>query len=172
MLPPRISKSLPSGNTILKIGAKTRAQGAAKAATSAADTILVVDDDEAIRKLVAAILEAHGYAVLTAEDAFQGLGVLRKYGVDLLITESALPVCSGLELANRVRDSWPGMPILFMCGDWAESTSEMPGGPSSLICKPFSIHKLVDRVDELLKRSREEAQPMLSLSRRCAGHRR
>jgi DNA-binding response OmpR family regulator len=121
---------------------------------------------------VAAILESHGYAVFTAEDAFQGLGVLRQHRVDLLITDSAMPVCSGRELANRVRDFWPRLPILFMSGDWAESTSEMPGGPSSLICKPFSIRGLVDRVEELLKHSHDERRPVLSLSRHCAGHRR
>ncbi len=129
-------------------------RGEIMAATVAVDrSVLVVDDDRNICDLVAAILKFHRYVAKTSTDAFEGLWRLRERPVGLLITDVEMPVCGGRELAQRARDLWPNLPILFMTGGAAEPDNDdlqVLEPPWDLLHKPFSLAHLMDSVEHLL----------------------
>jgi len=116
-------------------------------------TILVVDDELAVLNLVQLILETAGYSVLPASDARQALAFFQnRDSIDLLLTDINMPDISGLELAGRVSEIAPRVPVLFMTGCRAEN----PGiellraaGPFSdclVISKPFTSDELLAEV--------------------------
>ena len=79
--------------------------------------VLIVDDDEAVRLTTASILESLGYVIATVES---GVAALERIAagaeVDLLLTDVAMPGMNGAELADRVRERWPSLPIVFFSG--------------------------------------------------------
>jgi len=105
--------------------------------------ILVVDDDPAVRALVAAQLEELGHQVETASGAAQALEMLHtsqagKAKVQLVVSDVMMPVTDGCELARRVRETWPALPVLFMTGQ----TEDPRLKNEPLIAKPFNLAAL------------------------------
>jgi PAS domain S-box-containing protein len=120
------------------------------------ETVLVVDDEEAIRTLVADVLGEAGYHVITAEDGPSGLRRLASDArVDLLITDVGLPGgMNGRQVADAARVSRPGLKVLFITG-YAENAVVGNGrlDPGmQIITKPFSIEALGARVREMIDR--------------------
>src|ERR1700694_868443 len=96
--------------------------------------ILVVDDEPAVLNLVKLILKTARYAVLTACSGQQALAFAenQKRSIDLLLTDINMPQISGLELACRVSEIVPHLPVIFMTGCREDSPSTellMKGGP-------------------------------------------
>ncbi|MFW5718377.1 MAG: response regulator [Spirochaetota bacterium] len=87
-------------------------------ASGGAETILLVEDDEAIRALLARVLRQKGYQVLEAANAGEAVLVNEQYGdtVELLITDVVMPHLSGRELADRLTGEHPGLKCLFISG--------------------------------------------------------
>ncbi|WP_439865293.1 response regulator [Pseudomonas antarctica] len=112
-------------------------------------TILVVEDDAIVRMLIVDVLEELEYTVVEAEDAELALKVFEDSGrvIDLMMTDVGLPDMDGKQLATKVRELRPALPILFASG-YAESV-EMPEG-MQMIAKPFSIDQLRDKVKSML----------------------
>ncbi|MBA1192938.1 response regulator [Pseudomonas entomophila] len=112
-------------------------------------TLLVVEDDDIVRMLTVEVLDELAYSVLEAEDAATALKILSDPGtvVDLMMTDVGLPDMNGTDLARRVRDERPDLPILFASG-YADSL-EVPEGMHS-IGKPYSIDALRDKVQSIL----------------------
>lgn len=110
-------------------------------------TILVVDDDSAIRKLVKVFLEIEGYAVLIAEDAATAMKLYTEHQptVALLLTDVIMPNMNGLELADHLLRREPQLRILFMSG------SENASRGFGCVAKPFTGTGLVRRVGEVLQ---------------------
>jgi two-component system cell cycle sensor histidine kinase/response regulator CckA len=81
-----------------------------------AATILVLEDDRALRLLCKAILEQAGYKVLAAEDAGEAAAHATKESIDLLLADILLPGLSGPEFARELRGKNPGVKILFVTG--------------------------------------------------------
>ena len=81
-------------------------------------TILLVDDDAAVRTLVTAFLESAGYAVLIAADGVEGLRVFQQHqdSIALLLSDVTMPKMSGLQLADSVLTLRPELPVLLMSG--------------------------------------------------------
>ena len=143
-------------------GAAGTAAGAATGAAAglppteaeSAGSVLVVDDEPAIRDVAHRVLSRAGYRVVTAADQPAALGLLRDPGVpvDLLLADIVMPGMTGGAFATQARSARPGMPILFMSG------YEQPGdladrslGPAAQVLgKPFSRAALLSRVGELL----------------------
>ncbi|WP_417792121.1 PAS domain S-box protein [Stutzerimonas xanthomarina] len=128
-------------------------QAALPAGEAAGETVLVVDDEPAIRMLVVEILEELGYQVLQAAD---GHGALQAFEsgepVSLLITDVGLPGgMNGRQLADAARQRDPHLRVLFITG-YAE-TVVMGNGPLEfgmrIVTKPFSIETLAARIAEL-----------------------
>jgi two-component system cell cycle sensor histidine kinase/response regulator CckA len=121
-------------------------------ATTAVATILIVDDERAIRELARRRLEEAGYRVLVAEDAPTGLAIAREEPrIDLLVADLVTPGMSGFEVAELVRALHRGIAVLYVTG-WARATvaDEEFGPRSALLTKPFPLDALVAEVEALL----------------------
>ncbi|MGE6531476.1 ATP-binding protein [Pseudomonas sp. NPDC077382] len=112
-------------------------------------TILVVEDDDSVRLLLAAALGDFGYQVHLAEDGQQALSLLDGlHALDLLITDVGLPGLNGRQLAEIIQQKRPTLPVLFISG-YAENAairSEFLGVGMSMMTKPFTLEHLADTV--------------------------
>ncbi len=131
-------------------------------------TILVVDDDENLRRLVAAYLENEGYQVHQAADADAAFADIETHEPDLILLDLMLPGLSGLEVARRVR-ARRQIPVLMLTarGSEDEILQGFEAGADDYLVKPFSPKVLVARVRAVLRRSgvvpQEEAERSLSV---------
>lgn len=130
--------------------AATKSAGRARGA----ETVLVVDDEDSVRKVVVKILEGIGYRVL---DAARGLDALRvcearKGPIQLLITDMAMPHMKGRELATRVREFHPEIRVLFMTGYAGNKVGavDVLDAGAAFISKPFTADALGQKVREVL----------------------
>lgn len=118
------------------------------------ETILVVEDEDAVRKLVRVALEGQGYRVLAASNAKEGLAQLLAHPneVDLLLTDVIMPETSGSELAATLRRTEPKLRVLFMSGYTNDALDRhgLEGTVDQFIQKPFSPLSLARRVREIL----------------------
>ncbi|WP_300631746.1 response regulator [Pseudomonas sp.] len=112
-------------------------------------TILVVEDDAIVRMLIVDVLEELEFNVLEAADAEEALRFVKTEDtvIDLLMTDVGLPDMDGKQLAAKVRELRPALPILFASG-YAENM-DVPAG-MQVIGKPFSIDQLRDKVKSML----------------------
>jgi len=117
------------------------------------ETILVVEDGDAVRDLVCLMLVQNGYAVLEACDGREALRVCDAYvhPIHLVLTDLVMPVMKGADLAERLQKSRPQMRILLMSG---YADDPMLGRPSlksvAFLPKPFTSVELVAKVREVL----------------------
>ena len=116
-------------------------------------TILVVDDNCAIRTLVKTFLEIEGYTVLIAGDAEAAIELYKQHqaAIALLLTDVVMPNMNGLELADHVLRLEPQMRILLM------SASEGTNRDFRCIAKPFTPAEVIGKVGELLETHRPRA---------------
>ena len=119
----------------------------------AGETILVVEDEAAVRALVVEVLTELGYHVLEAEDGPEGLKVLVSDArIDLLVTDVGLPGINGRQLADAARDRRRGLKVLFMtgyAGKDADAGDFLEAG-MELITKPFAVDDLAQRVRAMI----------------------
>jgi CheY-like chemotaxis protein len=119
-----------------------------------AETILVVEDEAAVRRMAARALSAQGYAVLEAENGAEALDLLgrAKGPIDLVLTDVVMPMVNGRELGERLAVERPGLRILFMSGytddDIVRRGLLRPGSP--FLQKPFMPGDLSRKVREVL----------------------
>jgi signal transduction histidine kinase/ActR/RegA family two-component response regulator len=117
------------------------------------ERVLVVDDEPAVRKLLARILRSRGYDVFETEDAHSALALMSSANkpMDLVVTDIVMPSMSGVRLAEQIRAQWPSVKILFVSGfpsADAIPASELPY--SALLGKPFTPDEIEAKVRELL----------------------
>ncbi len=116
-----------------------------------ARTILLVEDDAAVRSLCARTLGRFGYAVIAAPGAAEALAIVdAKADIDLVLTDVTMPGISGLDLADRLRERLPGLPILFMSGHNEEILHDRSIDLRDFLAKPFIPALLIHRVQERL----------------------
>ena len=114
-------------------------------------TILVVDDEEAIRRMVEKMLWNSGYTVLKASGATEALSVCESSAaLDLVVTDIAMPGMNGFDLAERISERWPAMRILFMSGCANDLSVRRQLYERPLLPKPFTGDELANKVRELL----------------------
>jgi len=121
----------------------------------AAATILLVEDEEGIRLLGQRVLEAAGYAVITAADGDEALGYLRAGAgsVDLLLTDVVMPRLGGVELAARLRTERPEIRVMFMSGYPGGAHRSLQATPvEGYLRKPFTPRQLLEAVAAALDR--------------------
>jgi CheY-like chemotaxis protein len=114
-------------------------------------TILVIDDDDAVRRSIVATVEALGHRVIEASNGPDGLAALDQKP-DLLLVDFAMPGMNGAEVAEAVRRSRPELPIIFVTGyaDTAAIT-QASGGTSLVLRKPFEMEELEASLNNQLK---------------------
>ncbi|MEU1945814.1 response regulator [Streptomyces sp. NPDC059474] len=117
-------------------------------------TVLLVEDDEVIRRSVAMALERYGYRVSTAGDGLTGLELFRAGGHDLLLLDVMLPGLDGIGLCRRIRETSMD-PILMMSarGDDLDVISGLEAGADDYVVKPVDTAVLVARIRSLLRRA-------------------
>ncbi len=122
--------------------------------TRGTETVLLVEDETAVRDMAKTALESFGYAVLTAsngEDAWQT--VAAQHGsIDLLLTDVIMPGVSGPELAERVRREYPAIAVIFMSGYASDAILHqgVQAGEANFVQKPFNTAALASKLRQIL----------------------
>ena len=117
--------------------------------------ILVVDDDELIRELVAEWLTGVGYRTRTASNAETALQLLRERETALIVTDLHMPKLGGAEMVMRLRDEHPDVPLIAMSGHFRSGRHITPEvtlglGARRALAKPFTRQDLLRAVGEVL----------------------
>jgi len=118
------------------------------------ETILLVEDERAVRDLLRQVLQRYGYTVLEASYPEQALALSQCHEgpIHLLLTDVVMPMMSGLELAGETRAMRPSLRVLYMSG-YTDNVTDLPhvvNAMSSFLQKPFSPDTLVHKVREVL----------------------
>ena len=120
------------------------------------ETVLVVEDEDAVRALIVDVLEELGYNAIEATDGLAGLKVLQSDAkIDLVVTDVGLPGLNGRDLAGAARELRPGLKILFITG-YAENAAIAAGflePGMRMITKPFAIETLATRIKDMIEES-------------------
>ena len=120
-----------------------------------APTVLVVDDEESIQKLLSYPLERDGFRVVQARDGEEALARFNDGRVDLVVLDLALPKLDGLEVCRRLR-AQSAVPIIMLTArdDEVDKVLGLELGADDYITKPFSIREFRSRVKALLRRAK------------------
>ena len=111
-------------------------------------TVLLVDDDHLVRDMLGDVLRQYGYQVRQAHSGEQALALLDD-GIDLLLTDFAMPEFNGAQLALAARERHPRLPVVFLTGYAELEGLELPG--SLVIQKPVQAEELARVLSELLR---------------------
>jgi PAS domain S-box-containing protein len=118
------------------------------------ETILLVEDQDALRRVVERILTAAGYTVVAAANGHEALDVAERHSgrIDLVLTDLVMPEMGGGELVTKLAARFPGLRVLFMSGYSEDAVGALEGvAPGShLISKPFAAAELTGRVRSVL----------------------
>ncbi|NLS03129.1 response regulator [Rhizobium sp. P32RR-XVIII] len=120
---------------------------------SAKDTILVVEDDDEVRRMTIESLRELGYTVFEASSGSEALEVLGKNpDIDLVFTDIIMPEMNGRQLADAVNEKWPDVKILYTTGYTRNAIvhNGVLDHGVSLLAKPFSLEQLAHKIRELL----------------------
>jgi len=119
-------------------------------------TILVVDDQENIRKLIAAYLIRDGYRVFLAGDGQEALDVIDKTQIDMMIADIMMPNMDGITLTNELRTSMYSFPILLITAKDSieDKTIGFRAGTDDYMVKPIDFEEMLLRVEALLRRAK------------------
>ena len=125
----------------------------------AKQSILVIDDEPAIRDMLQIALDAAGFKVVLAEDAKQAYPIIIDTPPDLILLDWMMPGTSGIELLRRLRRDEINVPVIMLTAKVEEASkiSGLDSGADDYIAKPFSPRELVSRVKAILRRTSEES---------------
>jgi PAS domain S-box-containing protein len=136
---------LPRAAGVVRREPETR--GKAPAAAVSTRSVLVMDDDSAVREITAAMLQELGYSVIEAGSGGAALDVLRSdQRVDILLADYAMPGMNGVEASRAAVELRPGLPVLFITG-YADLTALRDVGEDRIIQKPFRDDELARKVE-------------------------
>lgn len=113
-------------------------------------TVLIVDDDPNILRLVEKMLKPRGVTVLVAPRPSEALRICEQQSVDLLISDFAMPEMDGAKLADRVLQLRPGASVLLISGRYKEEDVGANNGRLRYLPKPFFPSQLIAHLRELL----------------------
>jgi CheY-like chemotaxis protein len=118
------------------------------------ETVLLVEDEDLVRKVVSRILERAGYRVLVAASGAEALAMCERSPtpINALVTDVIMPGMGGRELADRIVDRFPNLKVLFMTGytDDDRLRPEILAQGRAIMLKPFSPRELLRRLREVL----------------------
>jgi two-component system response regulator ResD len=114
--------------------------------------ILIADDEEVIRILLAEALKPHDYKIDVVEDGVEAIRYIGRNSYDLVITDYMMPKMDGLELTRQIRSKYPFTPILIVTG-YGPVHELLKSGATACIIKPFNILKLQNMVKIILNKN-------------------
>jgi two-component system cell cycle sensor histidine kinase/response regulator CckA len=112
-------------------------------------SVLVVDDEGAVRRFVVRDLEREGYGVLEARDGAEALEMIRggTASYDVVVSDIVMPRLNGVELMQALASSHPDLPVILMSGYATDALSELGiVAPCSILAKPFPPERLLEEV--------------------------
>ncbi len=123
-------------------------------------TVLVIEDDAAIRRGVVDALKFEGFTALEAADGEAGLKSALQVDCDLVLLDLALPKLHGLEILREVRRVRPTLPVIVLTamGNEKDRVAGLKLGADDYVVKPFSVVELMARVEAVMRRSPERPQ--------------
>ena len=127
-------------------GQETAARNNARASLGAHRRVLLVDDQEEVRRSIEAMLRALGHEVLTASDGPGALTTAERDPLDLVITDLGMPGMNGAEVASRLRSTAPHLPVVMMTGWGLDASDPLPDNVSLALVKPVTMKALGDAI--------------------------
>ena len=120
-------------------------------------TILVVEDDAAVRQGIVDALSFAGYQVLSESDGLSGKATALRARYNLLLLDLVMPGCSGFDVLEAIKKERPGQPVIILSarGEENDRVKGLKMGADDYVVKPFSVRELLARVDAVLRRSTE-----------------
>jgi two-component system, cell cycle sensor histidine kinase and response regulator CckA len=120
-----------------------------------AKTVLIVDDDDEVRRFVSAVLATHGYRVVQSATGCEALSLAHeddRPSIDVLVTDISLIGADGITLAERVIAHFPGIGVVFMSGFAEVPRGRLDGLAARwvFVPKPFHLRRLLDAVHSVL----------------------
>jgi DNA-binding response OmpR family regulator len=123
--------------------------------SAACSSVLIVEDQDSLRRLLVSFLCRHGIRVFDAGDAAGALSIVHQQRgkIDLAVVDMVMPGKSGLDLATDLMRDYPGIRILYISGHAASVAMDVIArrSPNAVLLKPFTEQALVERVNLLLK---------------------
>lgn len=125
---------------------------------SSMTNVLIIDDENQIRKFLDIALRAQGYKTLLAENGQKGLELLALQGADLVILDLGLPDLDGYEVLSELR-TWSHVPVIVLSvrSNEEEKVKLLDAGANDYVTKPFSIQELMARIRVLLRHYQHSA---------------
>ncbi|MBQ6262562.1 MAG: response regulator transcription factor [Clostridia bacterium] len=122
--------------------------------------ILVVDDEENIRRLIRKYAEFEGHTVDEAKDGMEAIGMVREGGYDLLVVDIMMPELDGFSACREIR-KFSSVPIILLSarGEEYDKINGFEIGVDDYVVKPFSPKELMLRIDAIMKRAGGSPQP-------------
>ncbi|MET7612911.1 response regulator transcription factor [Streptomyces seoulensis] len=131
--------------------------------SSSPGTVLVVDDDAAIRRSLERGLRLNGFTVRTAADGTEALAAVGREQPDVLVLDVSMPGLTGIQVCARLRDEGRELPVLMLSAldETADRIAGLQAGGDDYLVKPFALQELVLRLHALLRRSPPSAREVL-----------
>ena len=125
---------------------------------STAPSILVVDDEGAVRRFALRVLEREGYSVLEARDGVEALDLIQRgHQFDAVVSDIVMPRMNGVELMQAMTTTCPDLPVILMSGYATGALAELGiSAPCAILPKPFPAERLIQEVRRCTRR-RESA---------------
>ncbi|MDA8214454.1 MAG: response regulator transcription factor [Nitrospiraceae bacterium] len=129
------------------------------------DTILVIDDDADILKVLKANLELHSLNVITAESWTDGQKVLSSGIPDVLILDLMLPDGDGVDICRALRTQYPALPIIMLTAKdkISDKVIGLESGADDYVVKPFETLELIARIKACLRRAKPSAEEQITI---------
>ena len=159
------AESTPGEGTTMRVflrqveaGALMAPSGGEPVEVRGTETVLIVEDQEDVRRMTVQALRGYGYKVLEAEDGAAALDLAGRHRgpIDLVVTDVVMPVMGGVEMAERLQALRPGARVLFTSGYWGEMISH-PGGltpGTNYLPKPYTPEALAARIRAAVSQAR------------------
>jgi two-component system cell cycle sensor histidine kinase/response regulator CckA len=130
-------------------------------------TILLVDDEQMVRAYVRNILKSDGFDIVEAADGVEALAIIQQLdgAINLLLTDVRMPRMDGIELAHKVSDTYPHIPVLFISGyalDIEVEKNRHPKKACGFVSKPFRPQPLREAVRKCIEGQTQTTETMVS----------
>jgi len=127
--------------------------------------VVVVEDEDAIRRGIVDALKISGYETIEAADGVTGLREARRAGVDLVLLDLLLPKMDGLDVLTELRVTHPVLPVIILTARGSEDdrVRGLRAGADDYVVKPFSARELLARLDAVLRRTPERPAPVVRI---------
>jgi len=127
---------------------------AASPRTAAGTSVLVADDESAVRHFAVRVLEREGYGVVEARDGMEALELIKRDGtlVEVVVSDIVMPRLNGVELMQALSVSHPDLPVILMSGYATEALAELGiAAPCAILSKPFPSERLLEEVRRCIR---------------------